>query len=203
MVGAGGSGRQVMSNTIQGAFRDFSGNKLHPETIADKVLVRAGDGVLQTLSILLADLGIIPAIIREETLTLQGDLEAGDLYTVLPYAVGNMRLQIWIDGAYAVGGENGVWEEHGEAGEISTTILIRSPIAAGRVITVRAGERVEYFATGVSDSLDSTSSTTAASSLAVKTAWDEASEMDFAIVEAGSAAPENLRDTGIYFHKTL
>lgn len=190
-------------NSIQGILRDYAGKKLHPETHSDKVLVPGKDGLLQILTILLADNGIIPARIREETMTLQGPLEPGDTYEVLPYAVGNMRLQLWIDGAYAVQGEQGVWEENGEMGQISNTILIREPVAAGRVITVRAGERVENFAPpSLSDAVDSASSIVGASSLAVKTAYDEASEMDFAIVESGQAAPAALRDTGIYFEKS-
>lgn len=187
---------------IQGFLKDAAGNKLYAETHADKVLVLANDGSLQPLSILLADSGMIPAIIREETVTLQAPLEAGDLYTVLPYAVGNMRLQLWLDGAYAVGGTDGVWEENGESGEISSTILIKETIKAGTVITVRAGERLENFASSLSDAVDSTSSETGASSLAVKTAYDEAVEMDFAVVEAGAEVPAALRDTGIYFQKS-
>ena len=124
----------------QGTLRDKSGNPLHPATVADRVLCAVQDGSVQPLSLLLTDLGVTPTVISEETFTLEGPLEAGDLYEVSPYIVGSRRIQLWIDGAYAAQGEAGAWQEHGTQGEASTFIYIRESIEAGRVVTVRVGD---------------------------------------------------------------
>lgn len=123
-----------------GTLRDKTGKSLYPATSADKVICTALDGSVQSLHDVLADVGLAPMVISEETLTLQGGLNPGDLYQVTPYIVGSKRIQLWADGDYLPQGADGMWEEYGNEGETSNIVRVLGNVNAGSKLTVRVGD---------------------------------------------------------------
>lgn len=124
-------------SSFPGELKDKRGNRLMPITSADCVRVSGSNGDEQPLSVVLADLGLSLARVTEDTFVLESALDPGDRYQVSAYTVGNRRIQVWLDGVYAPGGESGIWQEYGTSGEVSDVILVNGNIASGVAVTIR------------------------------------------------------------------
>lgn len=119
-----------------GTLKDSNGDPLYPASLAEQISVTV-NGQQRPLSVVLQEIGLTPAVVTESEHTLELSLDPGDLYSVPSYIVGNHRIQMWRDGVYLHGGETGMWQEYGDAGTVSSVILINDKIPAQSVLTVR------------------------------------------------------------------